>query len=180
MIPYCCMNQKQLETLKQNNYESRDFARSCFSFALMIMLKENNGFTVSKLCSLAGVSRTAFYRNYTCVEDVLDDRLKEISLSIARQITTDVYDNWLLIFSTVEKYMAQLEVIVNAGFGYKLYDVFMSLLPKDEENKEIQSIWLSLFYTYIVRWIKERKPKKVEDAARMAYKYTKNIPLVKA
>ena len=144
------------------------------------MLKENNGFTVSKLCSLAGVSRTAFYRNYTCVEDVLDDRLKEISLSIARQITTDVYDNWLLIFSTVEKYMAQLEVIVNAGFGYKLYDVFMSLLPKDEENKEIQSIWLSLFYTYIVRWIKERKPKKVEDAARMAYKYTKNIPLVKA
>ena len=174
------MNQKQLETLRQNNEDSRDFARSCFGFAIMIMLKENNGFSVSKLCSLAGVSRTAFYRNYTCVEDVLEDRLKEISLSIAKEITTDVYNNWLLIFSTVEKYMAQFEVIVQGGFASKIYDVFMSLLPHDEENRNIQSTWLSLFYTFIVKWVKERKPKKVEDAARMAYRYTKNIPLVKA
>lgn len=172
------MNQKQLETLKNNNYESRDFVRSCLSFALMIMLKENDGFTVSKLCSLAGVSRTAFYRNYNCVEDVLVDRLKEISLSIHSQISTDIYNNWVAVFSTVEKHMIQFEVIVQAGFEHKLYDVFMSLLPKDEENKNIQSVWLSLFYTYIVRWVKERKPKKVEDIARLAYKYTKNIPLV--
>ena len=172
------MNQKQLETLKKNNFESRDFARSCLSFALMIMLKENDGCTVSKLCSLAGVSRTAFYRNYNCVEDVLVDRLKEISLSIHSQISTDIYNNWVAVFSTVEKHMIQFEVIVQAGFEHKLYDVFMSLLPKDEENKNIQSVWLSLFYTYIVRWVKERKPKKVEDIARLAYKYTKNIPLV--
>ena len=172
------MNQKQLETLKRNNYESRDFVRSCFSFALMIMLKENDGFTVSKLCSLAGVSRTAFYRNYTCVEDVLEDRIKEIFGPISSQITTDIYNNWLLVFSTVEKYMIQLEVITQAGFETKIYDVFMSLLPKDEDNRIIQSIWLSLFYTFIVKWIKERKPKKVVEAARMAYKYTKNIPLV--
>lgn len=172
------MNQKQLETLKKNNEESRDFARSCFGFALMIMLKENNGFTVSKLCSLAGVSRTAFYRNYTCIEDVLEERLRGIFLSIAHQITTDVYNNWLLVFSTIDKHILQFEVIVQAGFESKIYDVFMSLLPKDEENRIIQSIWLSLFYTFIVRWIKERKPKKVEEAARMAYKYTKNIPLV--
>ena len=173
------MNQKQLETLKQNNDESRDFARSCLSFALMIMLKENDGFTVSKLCSLAGVSRTAFYRNYNCIEDVLEERLREISLTIAHEITTDIYNNWLLVFSTVEKYMAQFDVIVKAGFETKIYDAFMSLLPKDEDNRIIQSIWLSLFYTFIVKWVKERKPKKVEDAARMAYKYTKNIPLVK-
>ena len=172
------MNQKQLETLKKNNFESRDFARSCLSFALMIMLKENDGFTVSKLCSLAGVSRTAFYRNYNSVEDVLVDRLKEISLSIHSQISTDIYNNWVAVFSVVEKHILQFEVIVNAGFESKLYDVFMSLLPKDEDNRNIQSIWLSLFYTYIVRWVKERKPKKVEDAARMAYKFTKNIPLV--
>lgn len=174
------MNKRQLETLKKNNEESRDFARSCFSFALMIMLKENNGFTVSKLCSLAGVSRTAFYRNYNSVEDVLEDRIKEIFVPIATQITTDVYNNWLLIFSTVDKFRPQFEVIIQAGFESKIYDVFMSLLPKDEDNKNIQSIWLSLIYTFIVRWIKEKRPKKVEDAARNAYKYTKNIPLVKA
>ena len=172
------MNQRQLETLKQNNDESRDFTRSCLSFALMLMLKENNGFTVSKLCELAGVSRTAFYRNYTCIEDVLEERLKDIFLSIAHQITTDVYNNWLLVFSTIDKYRLQFEVIVQAGFSSKIYDVFMSLLPKDEKNKTIQAIWLSLFYTFIVKWIKEGKPKKVEEAARMAYKYTKNIPLV--
>lgn len=172
------MNQRQLETLKKNNDESRDFVRSCLSFALTIMLKDNNNLTVSKLCSLAGVSRTAFYRNFNSVEDVLEDGLKDISLSMAHHITTDVYENWLLVFSTVEKNMNYFETIVQAGFEHKIYDVFMSLLPKDEDNNNIQAIWLSLFYTYMVRWIKERKPKKAEEAARMAYKYTKTIPLV--
>jgi len=56
----------------------------------------------------------------------------------------------------------------------------MSLLPKNEENRTVQAFWLSTFYNYIVRWIKGDLPKKLEDAARIAYKYTKNIPLMES
>ena len=174
------MNKKQLETLQKNNEDTRAFIRSCISFALMILLKDESiqDISISKLCTVAGVSRTAFYRNYKTIDDVLIDRIRSFAMDIAGKISSDVYNNWLAVFQVVEKNKKDFESIVKRGYEHKIYDVFMSLLPSNEANRNIQTTWLSLFYTYIVRWVKDGKPKKVEDMARLAYKYTKNIPLV--
>ena len=176
------MNQHQLETLKKNNEESHDFVKSCFRFALMIILKDPNDtrITISRLCKIAGVSRTAFYRNYHDVEDVLIDEIMTFSMALAGQIKTDVYENWLSLFKLVESKLEDLKAIVNAGFEHKILEVFLSLLPKEGDNRAIQTIWLSLFYTFMVQWVKEGKPKKAEDMARIAFKFTQNIPLVAA
>ena len=174
------MNQKQLETLQRNNRESNDFVRSCLRFALMIILKdkEDHRLSVTRLCQIAGVSRTAFYSNYDSIDDVLVDEIREFALSFAKQIGKDVYGNWLCLFQSAEKRREDLEAIIHAGFQGKILEVFNSLLPQSEEDRTIQAIWLSLFYSLLVKWLKEKKPKKAEDMARIAYKYTKNIPLV--
>lgn len=178
-IKYLYMNKKQLETLQKNNKEARDFIRSCIVFAFMILLKDENihNITVSKLCTVAGVSRTAFYRNYKSIEDVLEDKIKKIAIEIASKISTDIYNNWLEVFKTVDNNREDLESIIKEGYQNKIYDVFMSMLPEDKENRNIQTVWLSLFYTLTVKWIKEGKPKKAEEMARLAYIYTKNLPL---
>lgn len=174
------MNQKQLETLQKNNEESRDFVRSCFRFALMIILKDkqNRKLSVTRLCQIAGVSRTAFYRNYQTIDDVLVDEIKLFALSLAKGIGTDVYNNWLHLFQSVDEKRVDLEAIVEAGFESKILEVFLSLLPKQEENRTLQCLWLSMFYSMMIKWLKEKKPKKAEDMARIAFKYTKNLPLV--
>ena len=176
------MNQKQLETLQKNNEESRDFVKSCFRFALMIILKDKKDktLTVTRLCQIAGVSRTAFYRNYRTIDDVLIDELKVFGMTLAGLIGTDVYENWLALFKLVDSKREDLEAVISAGFEHKILDVFMSLLPEKEENRTIQAIWMSLFLSLSIKWIKEGKPKKPEDMARLAYKYTKSIPLVAA
>ena len=174
------MNEKQLKTLKKNNEESREFTRNCISAALTVMLKKGNleDISISKLCSVAGVSRVAFYRNYRSIEDVLVEKIAAFAKVLASKIGTDVYENWLMIFKEAEKGKSQFEIMFKLGMEHKIFDVFMSLLPKNEDNRTIQTIWLSLFYSLTVKWMKEQKPKRPEDAARIAYKYTKNIPLV--
>lgn len=174
------MNKKQLETLKKNNEETRDFIRSCLSFALMITLKESgpDNISVSQLCNLAGVSRTAFYRNYNSVDEVLEDRIREYAKKLASSMSTDIYNNWLALFKMVEENKLYFQTIIECGFGHKIHDVFISMLPKSEENRTIQFIWVSLFYSMVVKWIKDKKPKRPEEMARLAYKYTKDIPLV--
>ena len=173
------MNKKQLETLQKNNEETRSFIRSCIVFAFMILLKDENihNITISKLCNVAGVSRTAFYRNYKSIEDVLEDKIKELGLEIAGKISTDIYNNWLAVFKTVDNNREDLESIIREGYQHKIYDVFMSMLPEEKDNRNIQTVWLSLFYTFMVKWIKEGKPKKAEEMARLAYIYTKDLPL---
>jgi len=174
------MNQKQLETLRKNNEESREFARSCISAALNVLLKKDRleDITITRLCSVAGVSRVAFYRNYHKIEDVLVDKIILFAKRLASNIGTDVYDNWLLIFKEVEREREQFEILVKLGYEHKIHDVFMSMLPENEDNRTIQMMWLSLFYSMTVKWIKDKWPKKAEDAARIAYKYSKNLPLV--
>ena len=173
------MNQKQLDILRKNNEESRDFVRSCFRFALMIILKDKTKKrTITQLCQIAGVSRTAFYRNYQTIDDVLVDEIRLFALSLAKGIGTDIYENWLLLFNAVEEKRSDLEAIVEAGFEAKILEVFYSFLPKEERNRTIQCLWLSMFYGLMIKWLKEKKPAKAEDMARIAFEYTKNIPLV--
>ena len=176
------MNEKQLETLKRNNKESRDFVRSCFRFALMIILKDEKDkkVTVTRLCQIAGVSRMGFYRNYHTVDDVLDDQIGVFARTLGGRIGTDVYDNWLALFKSAEEHRADLEVIIDAGFGQEILKVFLSMVPEEEESRTLQTIWVTLYHGLLIKWIKEKYPRKAEDMARLAYKYTKDIPLVVA
>lgn len=174
------MNEKQLNTLKRNNEESREFTRNCISAALIVLLNKEKleNITITRLCQVAGVSRMAFYRNYNSVDEVLVDKIELFARRLASQIGTDVYNNWLMIFRETEKDREIFEILVRLGFEHKIHEVFVSLLPKNEENRTVQSIWLAIFYAFIVRWVKRELPKKIEDAARIAYKYTKNINLI--
>jgi len=110
----------------------------------------------------------------------LIDELKVFGMTLAGLIGTDVYENWLALFKLVDSKREDLEAVIYAGFEHKFLEVFLSLLPAAEENRTIQTIWLSLFVSLIIKWIKEGTPKKPEDMARLAYKYTKSIPLVAA
>ena len=174
------MNEKQLSVLKKNNEESREFTRSCISAALLVLLNKEKleNISVTHLCEVAGVSRMAFYRNYKSIDEVLVDKIKELAQKLASQIGTDVYENWLMIFKEAQKEKEIFDILLKLGFEHKVFDVFMSYLPKKEENRTVQAIWLSLYYSLTVKWLKEGWPKKAEDAARIAFKYTKNIPLI--
>ena len=176
------MNQKQLKTLQKNNEESREFTRNCISAALIVLLNKDKleNITITQLCHVAGVSRMAFYRNYSSIDEVLVDKIKEYAMRLASQVGTDIYNNWVIIFKETEKDRQIFEILIKLGVEHKVHDVFMSLLPAKEENRTIQATWLSLFYTLAIKWIKEGKPKKIEDAARIAYKYSKNIPLIES
>ena len=176
------MNQKQLNTLRKNNEESREFTRNCISAALIVLLNKEKleSISITKLCQVAGVSRMAFYRNYNSIDVVLVDKIKDFASRLASQIGTDIYNNWLIIFSEADKDRQMFDILIKLGFEHKIHDVFLEQLPKDEDNRTIQAMWLSLYYSLAVKWIKEGKPRKVEDAARVAYKYTKSLPLIEA
>ena len=176
------MNQKQLATLQKNNEESRAFTRNCISFGLIALMKKDDvdykSITVSKVCEVAGVSRAAFYRNFQSVDEVLDDRFKEFAFALTTKIGTDIYNNWLHVFKTADDHRLLLATAIKAGCEHEVLKVFLSMVPKNEESRTIQTIWLSIMYSLIIKWIKEGKPKRIEDMAKLAYKYTKDMPLV--
>ena len=176
------MNQKQLETLKQNNEDSRFFTRNCIAFGLITLLKrEKMNFrdvTVSKLCEVAGVSRAAFYRNYRSIDEVLVDRLHEFGKELTSHMETDVFKNWLWVFKITDANRLLFETLINAGMEHMISNTLIQMVPAEEDNGMIQTIWVSLFCAMIIRWLTKMKSAPINEMARLAYKYTKGIPIV--
>ena len=73
------------EVLRMNNKESNQLTRECLQLSLMHLMSEHpyEKITISEIVRRAGVSRTAFYRNYTDKEDILHELGDEIIKRIA-------------------------------------------------------------------------------------------------
>ena len=73
------------EVLRMNNKESNQLTRECLQLSLMHLMSEHpyEKITISEIVRRAGVSRTAFYRNYTDKEDILRELGDEIIKRIA-------------------------------------------------------------------------------------------------
>ena len=66
---------EEKNVLRLNNEESNKLTRECLTTALMQLMKEKplDKITITELVARSGVSRTAFYRNYSTKEDILVD-----------------------------------------------------------------------------------------------------------
>lgn len=63
------------EILRMSNEESNKLTRECLQTALIYLMNEKpfEKITITELVKRSGVSRTAFYRNYTSKEDILTE-----------------------------------------------------------------------------------------------------------
>ena len=86
------MNTAQLEALKRNNEESRRLTREALFEALYLLIeeKEYKQIKVTELCEKAGVSRQAFYRNFSSIDEVLEERVVKIASEITEGLTADI------------------------------------------------------------------------------------------
>ena len=95
--------------LRMNNEESNKLTKECLSKALIYLMNEKpfDSITISELVKRAGVSRTAFYRNYSVKEDIIheiaQDAIKLISSLIEKSSATDKPEKQYLEFFELAK-----------------------------------------------------------------------------
>lgn len=114
------------------------FSKSCLFQALVRLLEDHELYeiSISELTSLAGVSRSTFYRNYHQVSDIIVEFLDAQPMGFPISITPEEYS----AHDVVEGYFDYL--IENRVFFNLLYkrNLFHYLL--DEMNKVFHGEWL--------------------------------------
>ena len=72
------------QILRMSNEESNRFTKECICTALILLMNEQDfeKITISSIIKRAGVSRGAFYRNYSSKEDIL----REFDLKLAEEV----------------------------------------------------------------------------------------------
>ena len=135
-----------------SNEESRRVTREAVQGALFRMLQSMplNEIKIVDLVRIAGVSRSAFYRNYSSAEAVLLDAMDAPIQQIQDAASSNSIENWRMIIRTVRNYAMQLKVLSDSGLFHVLLDRMN--VGCDPDNYHI-AMWNGLIFSVIHRWV---------------------------
>ena len=122
------------EILRLNNEESNKLTKECLSMALIYLMNEKpfDKISITDIVKRAGVSRTAFYRNYSAKEDILIEIGQEVTNELCRildnvEYTNDLYSMFLELFTSLKEWLA----ILLATSFWIVFLASFTLLPTD-------------------------------------------------
>lgn len=156
---------KRRNGIRLSNEESNRLTREAIESALLLLMEKKNFETISitDIIRRAGVSRSAYYRNYTSKEDILlnvfNEAAKTIVSAMAESITRrNASDCYQILFEKVWASRGLFEIIKEAGMIYRFQGAvnrrYLSLLPQDAIHEHYRILsWVGSVFNMIFGWI---------------------------
>ncbi len=172
---------QRLEVLRLSNAESNKITRMCIESALILLMKDSHikDITITDIVKKAGVSRTAYYRNYSSKEDILrsmiDDIASKVILAMQLQFPlTNTYDYWFSLFTTLQEHYDDLNILLKANFGESVRHQVQHLLIRTIQKEDVAELykfyfWSGAIYSVINQWILAGGQPIPEDMAHICY-----------
>ena len=173
------MSSRSLENLTISNQESNRITREALEISLMQLLekKELAKITISELVHRAGVSRAAFYRNYTSKEQMLEEIFGKTVQKIMDKLgqfnlRTELYQVWIILFKEAKKEARLISLAVDYNLEKYLTQAVFNFLEKRQQSKKeassyIHSFWSSALVSVLSKWIKDGMQVPAEKIASL-------------
>ena len=174
------ISEKSLANLKKYNQESNQITRESLEISLMQLLekKELKKITISELVEPAGVSRAAFYRNYSSKEQILEEIFKNTVQGITDKLEefnfkTEMYQIWLFLFKEAKKEARVISLAIDYNFEKLLTQAVFDFLEKRNRNAKkmtnsyMNSFWSSAVVSVLSKWIKDGMKVPAEKIASL-------------
>ena len=174
------ISEKSLANLKKYNQESNQITRESLEISLMQLLekKELKKITISELVERAGVSRAAFYRNYSSKEQILEEIFKNTFQFISDKLEefnfkNEMFQIWLFLFKEAKKEARVISLAIDYNFEKLLTQAVFDFLEKRNRNAKkttnsyMNSFWSSAVVSVLSKWIKDGMKVPAEKIASL-------------
>ncbi len=168
--------------VRYSNQEANLLTRECVESALLMLMEEKDyaSITITEIVRRAGVSRSAYYRNYSSKEDILakafqnalDVIMNTMLPALSEKNAKGVY---FALFEQVQKESRLFEIITKANQEYQfLKEVNATLLgevPKDDLGARYRLIaWIGSTFNLIFQWLADGMSEPPDKMADYCYK----------
>ena len=161
--------------------ESNKLAKECMVTALIELMKvrDYHSITITDLTKKAGVSRMAYYRNYSSKEDIINKFIDEVGASIHEKLaampkSADIFDYYYELFTQLGTYNDLAITAYRAGLG----ELVLSQINKNMAltfacdgstfADRYRHLYLAgAFYNIFITWLKNGQKEPVADMARL-------------
>ena len=163
--------------------ESNKLAKECIVTALIELMKVRDyaSITITDLTKKAGVSRMAYYRNYTSKEDIISKFADEVGTSIHQKLAlmfpkANVYDYFFELFAQLGTYNDLVLTAYQGGLGELIHTQItknMALTFPPEGSSPVdryRHVYLAgAFYNIFIEWLQNGRMESVADMARLCH-----------
>lgn len=170
------------EGLRLSNQESKRLTRESLQTALIYLMgeKDFDKITITELVKRAGISRTAFYRNYNTKDDILVEMMEQFIEGVTRSFYQREYRNnikkWYLdTFSAVKENAAYVQMLMQADISQSKVFGPGSLLEKIIPSRSVERHYRILalegaFLTILINWFRDGMKESCEYMAEFCYR----------
>lgn len=170
--------------LRLSNEKASRLTRECLQTALIHLMaeKELDKISVTELVARAGVSRTAFYTNYSSKEEILTNWLTDSVDQLCELIreglrTGQITEIYVLLFDRIRQDVDTFSVMFKANLQALLFSqmeesVLKQLTPYDTESKYLITAWCGTLNYLIVRWVKDGMKETSSEIAQICREMT--------
>ena len=167
----------------KNNVLQNQLAKESIFTALMILMEQKNfkDISITELTKKAGVSRMAFYRNYTQMEDVIMLYLKEYLENYSKQLLNNkefnTYQSARMYFACFRKQEKIITNLIRSNLSNLIFESsieFFHAFSKNilcekacspEKRKYRAEFVVGGFYRVLIEWTKSGMTESDEDMA---------------
>lgn len=167
---------KKREVLRMSNEESHQLTLECIRSALIILMKDKpyEKITITEIIKKSGVSRAAFYRNYSSKEEVLKEAMDEIRKKL-QEFFSNVLNNenpekWLIqLFDEIKINRRELEILLNANLDYE--KIFEELVFDEQPDNPMylyrMAMYMSSLWSVVKLWLEGGCNEKAKDLVNL-------------
>lgn len=168
---------------------SNRLAKECIVTALISLMKkqEFSSISITDITKKAGVSRMAYYRNYSSKEDILNKYMEEVGESVHNFITdrrsyTEIKQYYQALFERLGQHSDIGLAAYRANLGDLILSninkfIFLTFAPKEgDRTAEYRLYFLAgAFYNVFIEWLKGGKVESTEHMADICCEMTCEI-----
>ena len=161
--------------------ESNQLAKECIVTALieLMKVKDYHSISITEITKKAGVSRMAYYRNYTSKEDILNKYMDEVGFSIHEKISKmntreEILTYYRELFSQLGEYRDLGITVYRARLGELILNninknMAITFPPRDDSPAERYRYFYmaGAFYNVFIEWLKNGRQEDRDEVARL-------------
>lgn len=125
------------DVLRLSNEETNRITKECIQSALVVLMSEKpfDKITITEIVKRSGVSRTAFYRNFSSKEDVLSELSDQMLGGITEMVLTAIQEVnprrlYCDMFRMIQENQTDFDVLLKAGLLQNEYVNVSAYLDK--------------------------------------------------
>ena len=161
--------------LRLSNEESNRITKEALQTAIILLLKnkEYEKISITDIANKAGVSRSAFYRNYQSKDELVKDACKTIRSEIVKTVSEDIYRNdkmtWYRnFFTTIKENEDYFQIYLDTGLPIEDELVLNTVFPPEDATDHYRNVAKEgAFINILINWFNNKMEESPEEMAKI-------------